>query len=89
VGRCSGRTKLTARRRATSSRSATTVTLGRATFSIAAATRGKVRVRVSRAGRRLLGRARRLKGKDTNAARNGAGQSKTTVAAVTIRPRHR
>src|SRR5215208_580382 len=48
VGRCSGRTKLTARRRASSRR----VTLGRASFSIAAGARAKVRVRVSRAGRR-------------------------------------
>jgi len=28
-----------------------------------------------------------VKGKDTNAARNGAGQPKTTVAAVAIRRR--
>jgi hypothetical protein len=89
VGRCSGKTRLTARRRATSSRAATTVTLGRAAFSIAAGKQARVRARVSRAGRRLLGRVRRLRGKDTNAARNGAGQSRTTVAAVTIRRRHR
>jgi hypothetical protein len=87
VGRCSGRTKLTARRRA-SSRAASSVTLGSARFSIAAGKQAKVRVRVSRAGRRLLSGVRRLRGKDTNAARNGAGQSKTTVAAVTIRRRH-
>lgn len=87
VGRCSGKTRLTARRRATSSRSATTVTLGRAAFSIAAGKQARARVRVSRAGRRLLNRARRLPGRDTNAARDGAGQSRTTVAAVTIRRR--
>jgi hypothetical protein len=50
------------------------------------ASSAKIRVRVSRAGRRLLHGARPLRGKDTNAARNGAGQSKTTAAAVTIRP---
>jgi hypothetical protein len=83
VGRCSGRTKLTAKRRA-SSGAASTVTLGRARFSIAASKQAKVKVRVSRAGRRLLSRARRLRGKDTNAARDGTGRSKTTVAAVTI-----
>ena len=88
VDSCSGRTKLTARRR-TSPRAARPVVLGRAPFSIAAGGQAKVRVRVSRAGRRLLGRVRRLGGKDTNAARDGAGRSKTTAAAVTIRRRHR
>jgi hypothetical protein len=85
VGRCSGRTKLTARRRASSRR----VTLGRTRFSIAPGKQGRVKVRVSRAGRRLLSRVRRLKGKDTNAARDAAGQSKTTAVAVTIRRRQR
>ena len=79
VGGCSGRTKLTARRRA----------LGRASFSIGAGRQGKVRVRASRAGRRLLRRADRLRAKDTNTARDGAGVSKTTAAAVTIRNRRR
>jgi hypothetical protein len=88
VGRCSGATKLTVRRRPTGSRAASTVILGQAPFSIAAGKQGKVKVRVSRAGRRLLGGPRRLRGKDTNAARDGAAQSKTTVAAVTIRRRH-
>jgi hypothetical protein len=88
VGRCSGRSKLTARRRA-SSGAARSVTLGRASFSIAPGTRGKVRVRVARSGRRLLSGVRRLRGRDINAARDAAGQSKTTVAAVTIRRRHR
>jgi hypothetical protein len=88
VGRCSGRTKLTARHRRAGSRAASTVILGRAPFSIAAGKQGKVKVRVSRAGGRLLSGPRRLRGKDTNAARSGAGQSKTTVAAVTIRRRH-
>jgi hypothetical protein len=84
IGRCSGRTKLAARRRATSG-AASTVVLGRAPFSIAAGRQAKVKVRVSRAGRRLLGRVRRLRGTDVNAARDGAGRLKTTVAAVTIR----
>jgi hypothetical protein len=85
VGRCSGRTKLTARRRRTSSR----VTLGRATFSIAAGQQARVRVRATRAGRRRLAGVRRLRARARNAARNAAGESKTTVAAVTIRRRHR
>jgi hypothetical protein len=85
VGRCSGRTKLTARRRA----GARPVTLGKAPFSIAAGTPAKVKLRVSRAGRRLLGRTRRLRGKSISAAHDGAGRSKTTVAAVTIRRRLR
>ncbi len=88
VGRCSGRTELTAKRRAGAG-AARSVRLGRATFSIAAGRQAKVRVRVSRAGRRLLGRTRRLRARDTNAARDGAGRSKTTVASVTIRHRTR
>ena len=88
AGHCSGRTKLTARRGAGAS-AATTITLGRAPFSIAAGNRAKARVRVTRAGRQLLGRVRRLRGKDTNVARDGARRSATTVAAVTIRRRQR
>ena len=88
VGRCSGRTKLTARHRRTSSRAATTVVLGRAPFSIGSGKQARVRVRVSKAGRRLLSARRRLRAKDTNAAHDGAGRSKGTVAAVTIRRRH-
>ena len=79
VGGCSGRTKLTARR--------SSVVLGRARFSIAAGERAKVRARVRPAGRRLLRGVRRLRAKDTNVARDGAGGSATTVAAVTIRRR--
>ncbi|HEX6583482.1 MAG TPA: hypothetical protein VF056_07730 [Thermoleophilaceae bacterium] len=78
LGRCSGRTKLTARR---------SVLLGRAGFSIEPGKQARVRVRVSRAGRRLLRPGRRVRAKDTNAARDGAGQSKRTVTAVTIRRR--
>jgi hypothetical protein len=89
VGRCSGRTKLTARRRRTSSHAATTVLLGRAPFSIGAGRQARVRVRVSRAGRRLLSTRQRVRGKDANTARDGMGQSKGTVAAVTIRRRPR
>jgi len=89
VGRCSGRTKLSASRRRTSSRPAATVLLGRAPFSIGAGRQARVRVRVSRAGRRLLSTGRRVRGKDANTARDGTGQSKGTVAAVTIRRRPR
>ncbi|HEX6584598.1 MAG TPA: hypothetical protein VF056_13425 [Thermoleophilaceae bacterium] len=89
VGRCSGATKLSARRRRTSSRAAGPVSLGRARFSIAAGTRATVRVRVSRAGRRLFARTSRLSGRAATAAQSGAGESKTTVAAVTIRRRSR
>lgn len=85
VGSCSGRTKLTALRRSSARR----VTLGRVRFSIAAGAQARVRVRVSRAGRRLLGSARRLRGRAVNATRDAAGRSKTTRAVVTIRRRHR
>jgi hypothetical protein len=82
VGRCSGRTTLTARPRRT-------VTLGGARFSIAPGSRATVKVRVTRAGRRLLNRLPRLRGRAVNVARDGASQSKTIRAAVTIRRRHR
>jgi hypothetical protein len=78
VGGCSGRTTL-------SSSTATRVVLGRAAFSITAGTDAKVKVRVSRAGRRLLGRTRRLRARATNAARDRAGQARTTVTRVTVR----
>jgi len=84
VGRCLGRTRLTAPGHKTSP-----ITLGRAGFSIAAGKQARVTLRISRAGRRRLSEVEQLRAKDTNAARNGAGVSKTTVAAVTIRRRHR
>ena len=79
VGRCSGRTKLSARRSI----------LGRGRFSIAAGSRATVRVPVSRAGRRLFARTPRLRGRAATVAHNAAGQTKTNVAAVTIRRRTR
>jgi PKD repeat protein len=89
VGRCTGQTKLSARRRRSGSGAAATVALGRANFSIAAGKQARVRLRVSRAGRRLLGRTARLRGRATSAARDAAGRTKTTVAKVTIRRRNR
>jgi hypothetical protein len=77
VGSCAGTTRLSARRRA----------LGQASFSIAAGREAEVRVRVSRAGRRLLGRVGRVRATDVTAAHDGSGQSTTTAAAVTIRRR--
>jgi hypothetical protein len=87
VGRCTGQTKLTTRRRRSGARAAATVGLGRARFSIAAGKQARVRLRVSRAGRRLLHRTPRLRGRATSAARDSAGRSKTTVAKVSIRRR--
>jgi hypothetical protein len=94
VGRCTGRTTVTARRGARADAGAgagagAVIILGRTRFSIAAGGQAKITIRVGRAGRRLLSRAPRLRGKTTSAAGNGAGQSKTTTAAVTIRRRHR
>jgi hypothetical protein len=77
VGSCAGRTKLTAGR----------VTLGRARFSIAPGAQATVKVRATRAGRRVLRAVPRLRGRAGIAAHDGAGQSKTTRVAVTIRPR--
>ena len=85
VGKCTGRTKLTARRRSSGSRSATVVTLGRARFQVAPGRAARVKVRVTRAGRRLFAGTRRLRGRAASAAHDGAGLSKTTVAAVRIR----
>jgi hypothetical protein len=78
AGRCSGRTKLTAR-------GSSRITIGRATFSIPAGGQAKVKVRATRAGRRLLQRVHRLRGRATNAAHTDSGASKTVVAGVTIR----
>jgi hypothetical protein len=81
AGPCSGSTRLTAAAR----RSAARVRLGRASFSIAPGKQARVRVRVSRAGRRLVSRKRRLSARARNVAHDAAGVSRTTVAAVTIR----
>jgi hypothetical protein len=89
VGRCAGQTKLCARRPRSGSRAAATVVLGRARFSIAAGKQARIRLRVSRAGRGLLHRTPRLRGRATSSARDGAGHSKTTAAKVTIRRRQR
>jgi hypothetical protein len=89
VDRCSGRGKLTARHRRPGTSTGRRVLLGRAGFTIATGNQANVKVRVSRAGRRLLARVRRLRGTETNAARDGAAHSKTTVVAVEIRRRHR
>jgi hypothetical protein len=89
VGRCTGQTKLTTRRRRSGTGAAATVGLGRARFSIAAGKQARVRLRVSRAGRRLLGRTSRLRGRATSAARDSASRSITTVAKVSIRRRQR
>jgi hypothetical protein len=79
VGRCSGRTRLTAHR----------VTIGRAPFSIAPDSRSRIRLRVAHAGRRVLERTPRLRARAVSAARDGAGQSKSTAVRVTIRRAHR
>jgi hypothetical protein len=85
VGGCAGRTNLTARKRRSSARQ---ITLGRAAFSIAPDGRATVKVRVRRAGRRLLNRVPRLRGRAVNVASDAAGQSTTIPTAVTIRRRH-
>lgn len=77
VGRCTGVARLSARHRR----------LGRAGFSIAAGERARVQVPVSRAGRRVLRHVRRLHARERNVARDGAGRTAATAAAVTIRVR--
>lgn len=85
AGRCTGVTKLSARRKRAGSRAARTIGLGRARFSIAAGGQKKLKLRVSRAGRRLFAHRRRLRGRAANAAHDATGLSKTTSARVTIR----
>jgi hypothetical protein len=85
AGRCTGRTKLTARRKRAGSSAVATVKLGRARFSIAAGGQKKLKVRVSRAGRRMFAHKRRLRGWAASAAHDAAGLSKTTSSRVTIR----
>jgi hypothetical protein len=85
AGRCTGVTKLSARRKRTGSRAAATVKLGRARFSIAAGGRAKLKVRVSRPGRRLFAHRRRLRGRAASGAHDATGLSKTTSSRVTIR----
>jgi hypothetical protein len=87
AGGCTGRTRLTARHRRPGSRAAVSVALGRASFSIEPGRTARVRVRVTRGGRRLFAHARRLRGRAANAAHSGAGESRTTVSGVTIRRR--
>jgi len=77
VGACAGRVKLTARK----------VRLGRASFAIAPGHQVRVKLRVSRPGRRLLQRVHRLRATATSVARDGAGHAATTVAKVKIRRR--
>ena len=85
AGRCAGVTKLSARRKRTGSRAAATVKLGRTRFSIAAGGRAKLKVRVSRPGRRLFAHTRRLRGRAATAAHDATGVSKTNSSRVTIR----
>jgi hypothetical protein len=89
AGRCTGVTRLSTRRPRRSPHAAVRVTVGRAGFSIAAGQRARVRVRLSRTGRRLLARTPRISGRASSAAHGDTGESKTTVAAVTIRRRAR
>jgi hypothetical protein len=85
AGTCTGVTKLSTRRRSAGSGAAATVRLGRAGFSITAGAQAKVRVRLSRAGRRLFRHTRRVRGRAATAAHDAAGLSKATIARVSIR----
>jgi hypothetical protein len=83
VGRCAGRTRLSARRRAAA------VNFGKAAFSSAPGRQTSIRIRTSAAGRRLLAAVGRLRATATTVAHDEAGRSKTTVAVVTITARRR
>lgn len=82
IGRCAGRTRLTARREAV------VVGVGNARFASAPGRQTSIRIRMSAAGRRLFGAVRRLGATATTAAHDTAGRSRTTAAAVTIVKRH-
>jgi len=85
TGRCSGRTTL--RGRKAGGRKASSVIVGRASFSIRPGARATIKLRVSRPGRRRMAASHGVAATDTNTARDSAGHSKTTVTAVTIRRR--
>jgi hypothetical protein len=76
-GSCRGRLTLRAKRLGR---------VGRRGFSIPAGKRRRVRVKLSRRARRALGRGRTIKATASAAARDGAGQRRTTKGKVTIKP---
>ena len=78
-GGCSG--KVTVTRTGTSAR---TIKLGSAQFRIAAGTTSKVKVKLSRAARKLLARKGKLKARARVAAKDAAGRSKTSSAGLTL-----
>jgi hypothetical protein len=78
VGRCAGRTRLSARRKAV------VAGVGKARFASAPGRQTRIRIRMSSAGRRLFGAVRRLGATATTASHDAAGRSRTTVTAVTI-----
>jgi len=82
AGRCSGRARLTARRRRPRLRPTGPVTIGRTAFSIAAGHRVKVTLHAARAGRRLIKRVPRLRGSMTTRAHSESGESNTTLTAA-------
>jgi hypothetical protein len=84
---CAGQAKLTARHGRTAARRVYTVKLGHASFTIAAGKQFTVRVWVSRSGLALYRGVRRLRARATVSARDGADQSNTTTAVVTIKRR--
>src|SRR5262249_45966674 len=86
-GRCAGQLTLTAHGARTALRRAYAVRLGRASLAIAAGRQVTIRVPVSRAGLAMLKNARRLGGDAAISASDGAGRSKTTAAALTIKHR--
>jgi hypothetical protein len=78
-GGCSG--KITLRAKKTG---AATVKLGSASFSISAGGTKKVRVKLSKAGKRLLARKHRLKASAVVDATDAAGQAKRTTGTIKL-----
>ncbi len=76
AGRCSGTDTL---------RGAHDAKLGKAHLSIAAGKTKKVKIKLSRAARKLLARKHRLKAREVVVARDAGGVSRTTSARVTLR----
>ena len=85
-GRCDGKLVLkTAKKVMTSSGKRKVVTLGSATFSIAAGKSAKVSVPLSRAGKNLVANHKSVSAVATATAHDGSGKRKTTSGDVTLK----
>jgi glucose/arabinose dehydrogenase len=86
VGTCTGSLALAARPRAGSGRAArATVPVGAARFSIPSAKAGRVRVKISRSGRRLLARHGKLRASIKATATDGLSRKSVTTRSLMLK----